>query len=96
MTILSTREIAYKTYQLTSQRIEVDSVNTKTYGITICCGGERESIQDISSNFESVLRMYDLICNGELNPVHLIDVVEDFLSSHDVISVDEINKCLIS
>ena len=51
-----------------------------TYGITISGHGKTVSIKDISSDYNAVHYLYNLIVSEELYPEHLYDVAEDFLS----------------
>ncbi len=50
------------------------------YGIFIRGQGKTASINDISSDYQSVHYLYNLVVEEELYPEHLTDVVEDFLS----------------
>lgn len=50
------------------------------YGISIIGQGKTVSIKDISSDYNAIHYLYNLIVSEELYPEHLYDVVEDFLS----------------
>ncbi len=50
------------------------------YGISIIGQGKTVSIKDISSDYNAVHYLYNLIVEEELHPEHLCDVVEDFLA----------------
>ncbi len=70
------------TYSFTSSEIcsEENEILT-VYGIDIKGTESSAAVRDISCCKNDVLGLYRLICEGELYPVHLYDVVEDFLSS---------------
>ena len=55
------------------------------YGITVM-SGEREmvSIPDISTNYEDMRRLAEACEKNELDPIHINDVVEDFLAEPTV------------
>ncbi len=70
------------TYSFTTSEINHEENGTVTvYGIDIQGTDSSAYIEDISNSKKDVLRLYNLICEGELYPVHLYDVAEDFLSS---------------
>lgn len=56
-----------------------------TYGLSVCTvideqTAPRISIKDISSNRAAVIRLAEQCQRLQLNPIHLPDVIEDFLS----------------
>lgn len=76
-------------YEITKSKILIDEQGIITvYGIRICNtnpklaekDGEHCLIDDISPNYNQVRRLKELIEEMELFPVHLHDVVEDFLA----------------
>ena len=68
-------------YALTSTIIRSEDCDpTKVYGISIFGKEEQAAIEDISSDYDSVLYLFDLIVEEELYPEHLADVAEDYLS----------------
>lgn len=60
--------------------ISADSGKVDVYGISIVGAEEKAEVTDVSNDFNFVLNLFDLIVEGGLYPVHLYDVVEDFLS----------------
>lgn len=64
-------------YKLTDKKIVVENQQYTVYGIkyndTIC-------IDDISTDKNKVEKLISDCNNHELDPIHLADIVEDFLS----------------
>lgn len=67
------------TYVLFKTNIITEDYMVQTYGIKIIGENEFAMFEDISRDYDSVLRLFNLIIEGELSPVHLKDVIEDFL-----------------
>lgn len=68
-------------YALTTSTIHYQDFGLiDTYGITISGQGKTVSIKDISTDFNAVKYLYNLIVEEELYPEHLTDVVEDYLA----------------
>ncbi len=70
-------------YKLIKSSVFIEEYGyTAVYGIRIYNedGSEFSSVEDISDDFESVDRLCRLMCNENICPVHLIDIVEDFIS----------------
>ena len=67
------------TYVLFKTNIITEYYMVQTYGIKIIGENEFAMFEDISRDYDSVLRLFNLIIEGELSPVHLKDVIEDFL-----------------
>ena len=66
------------TYVLFKTNIITEDYMVQTYGIKIIGENEFAMFEDISRDYDSVLRLFNLIIEGELSPVHLKDVIEDF------------------
>jgi len=66
-------------YSLTEQKIEQNGIVYSTYGIA-WQGEERMEIADISLCREAVQKLVAQLNAQELHPVHLADIVADFLS----------------
>lgn len=71
-------EKTYYTYVLFEEVIEASE--TKVYGIRITDGQSSVEAKDISNDYNTVLKLFNLITDGELFPEHLSDVVEDYVS----------------
>ena len=68
-------------YALTMSTIHCQDFGlVDVYGITISRSGKTVSINDISSDYQSVYHLYKMIVEEELYTEHLYDVVEDFIS----------------
>lgn len=67
------------TYVLFKTNIITEDYMVQTYGIKIIGENEFAMFEDISRDYDSVLRLFNLIIEGELSPVHLKDMIEDFL-----------------
>jgi len=77
-------------YSLTCSEIKVeDHRSLNTYGIgieltkTLPCGEktvESQSICDISTDFERISRLYELMIDGVVTPTTLHDIAEDFIA----------------
>lgn len=68
-------------YALFNTIIELENYAiTEVYGITISEGNNVVTVEDISDDYDFVLKLFDMIVEGELCPEHLKDVVEDYLS----------------
>lgn len=67
------------TYVLFKTNIITEDYMVQTYGIKIIGENEFAMFEDISRDYDSVLKLFHLIIEGELSPVHLKDVIEDFL-----------------
>ena len=67
------------TYVLFKTNIITEDYMAQTYGIKIIGENEFAMFEDISRDYDSVLKLFHLIIEGELSPVHLKDVIEDFL-----------------
>ena len=71
---------------MTRYEIEVKNLTDENgkeyvaYGIKVYDGGELiNTVSDISLNYDEVKRLCDRLNECELDPIHLTDVVEDFL-----------------
>lgn len=76
--IRTTENYVYTLFDTT--RESEDFAVTKVYGITITEGNNGVTVEDISDDYDFVLKLFDMIVEGELCPEHLRDVVEDYLS----------------
>ena len=55
------------------------------YGITVMSGEEEIlTISDISTNYEEIRRLAEICTNDGLDPIHINDVIEDFLAGLSV------------
>ena len=63
-------------YSVISKIIEIEGKTAVTFGISC----ETVSIDDISTNEMEIKDLVDKCNRLELSPIHLYDVVEDFLN----------------
>ena len=69
------------TYLLSSSTVRSEDNGAVTvYGIEVIGSEGRAAVEDISDNFDTVRKLFDMIVEEELYPIHLADVVEDCLS----------------
>lgn len=67
-------------YQLTTSNLIVDVEENLTHGIRASNeSGESVKIPDISANKSEVEKLVSLCNELQLDPIHLEDIVEDFL-----------------
>lgn len=58
-----------------------------TYAISVrTAENEVARVSDVSTDFEEVRRLADLCTEQELDPEQILDVIEDFLGSENLIS----------
>ena len=63
-------------YKLNTSTVsDEDGINHKTYGITY----QEKEIFDISTNKEKIKNLIALCNEQKLSPIHLNDVIDDFL-----------------
>jgi len=69
-------------YLVMSQVLKNDDGDEYTaYGITVMSGDSMiASIADVTTNYEDILRLRRSCTENELDPIHIYDVIEDFLS----------------
>ena len=74
------------TYTLTERICESDDGVSKSYGIAVCTNTDRDqttsvltSIQDITTDRDALDELVNLCNSMELSPLHIRDVIEDFL-----------------
>ena len=72
-------EYIYKLFE--SQGIAEGGEICNFYGISIIGNDEQAVVENISENYDSVRYLFSLIVEEELYPVHLYDVVDDYLSA---------------
>lgn len=65
-------------YKLTEEKTRVDGVEYTLYGI-VC---EGICVKDISTEKTEVERLLKLINNHKLEPIHLLDVLEDYFGEN--------------
>ncbi|HBL85057.1 MAG: hypothetical protein A2Y17_02440 [Clostridiales bacterium GWF2_38_85] len=65
---------------VTNKTIE-DFGEVKVYGIEICADDMYERVDDISSNANIVVQLLRILEDNNCSPLHLKDVVEDFLEN---------------
>ena len=67
-------------FEVFEEMIEADGVGRYiTYGIACVCEGERSAVSDLSLDRDKVQKLADLCNELQLDPVHLLDVAEDFV-----------------
>ena len=67
-------------FEVFEEMIEADGVGRYiTYGIACVCECERSAVSDLSLDRDKVQRLADLCNELQLDPVHLLDVAEDFV-----------------
>lgn len=67
-------------YQLVKEAVSANGTQYDTYGITVLVDGEPLStIGDLSVDPAAVKRLIDLCNREELDPIHLDEVIENFL-----------------
>jgi hypothetical protein len=72
-------------YILTSINKTFEDIGIKeVYGIEIKSGGAREKIDDISANKKIVTSFLFVLNKEQCSPIHLMDVVEDFLVDQSI------------
>ena len=55
-----------------------------TFGLSICTVEEEISfVSDITTDYEEIKRLADLCTTKELDPIHLKDVLEDFITDSE-------------
>lgn len=68
-----------------SKNKDIDNGEYETYGISIThqCDGsnQNEVIEDISTDFECVKKLFFLLTEAEVYPVSLTEIVYDYLCS---------------
>ena len=75
------------TYKLIEGTHEYDDGGSKSYGIAVCPSGSMtnetasvlELIQDITTDKNALNKLINLCNSLELSPLHIRDVIEDFL-----------------
>lgn len=74
-------------YTLTSSTVRSEKMSdTSVYGISVKSLKDNQqyaAVEDISDDFLYVYRLFGLIIAEELQPEHLVSVVEDYLSDKD-------------
>ncbi|MDD2269779.1 MAG: DUF6514 family protein [Eubacteriales bacterium] len=69
-------------YELLTSEKEIDGAGTvRVFGIAITNGDCTVKVEDISTNASTVLALLNLLEENLCSPLHLHDVVEDYLSS---------------
>ena len=72
-------------YILTSSKKFFEDIGTRVvYGIIAKSDSITESVEDISSNKDVVLSILQKLSEEQCSPIHLRDVVEDFLVSQGI------------
>ena len=81
-----TNEVRFR-YVPVQQVIESEDLGTyTTYGISArAVEDELFLISDVSTDFEKVRQLADLLTEQELHPEHLGDIIEDFLTDEDAV-----------
>ena len=76
-----TRKVRYR-YVPVEQTLKTEEHQSYvTFGISVrTVEDEVTFISDLSTDFEAVSRLAELCTEQELDPVHLSDVIEDFLA----------------
>lgn len=70
-------------YELLTSEKEIDGAGTvRVFGIAITNGDCTVKIEDISTNASTVLALLNLLEDNSCSPLHLKDVVEDYLCEH--------------
>ena len=68
-------------YHIFSSEVFVEDYGyATTYGMTISGDNEYESVEDVTDEFDRIKSFCELLCREKAYPVHLKDLVEDFLS----------------
>lgn len=84
-----TNDLFSKTYHyhVTQETIHSNELGSYvTYGIRAECNGESLAfVSDVSLTLEQAQRLAELCTECQLSPIHLCDVIEDFLADPSVI-----------
>lgn len=75
------RRLCY-TYEVTEELMESEELGDYvTFGIAVYSGKEEVMrVRDVSTDLDAVRDLAERCTSGELAPVHLFDVIEDFLA----------------
>ena len=71
-------------YSIVENELVLNGETTVTYGIAVCSFGsgvrQEETVNDVSTDRERLCALVDLCNRLALEPLHLHDVIEDFLA----------------
>ena len=82
---ISLRKVRYRYVPIQQTLLSEDNDAYVTYGISVrTVEDEIAFVSDVSTEFEEVQRLAALCTEQELDPLHLMDVVEDFLAEGGV------------
>ena len=79
------REVRYRYVPVPETLLTEDNESYVTYGLSVrTVEDEIAFVSDVSTDFEEVSRLADLCTEQELDPIHIGEVIEDFLAEGSV------------
>lgn len=70
-------------YRVFSHTVDIDNKAVKTYGISVISGGREQKILfDVSTDLSAVEGLVARLNEGEVELVHLNDILDDFYTCH--------------
>ncbi|MBQ5813382.1 MAG: hypothetical protein IIW34_04450 [Clostridia bacterium] len=72
-------------YCLAVSRIKLEGFAAETYGVSVIADGgdmiESRTVHDVAGNITEAERLVDLLWEGGVTPVTLVDIVDDYIEN---------------
>ena len=71
------------TYHIFAHTVDIQEKRVNTYGIYVMSGGkEQKRMFDVSTDFTALKRLVALLNEGNVELVHLNDILDDFYTQY--------------